>query len=781
MIPRGAAAPCGPAARVVLSRLRARVCTATLAALHLRRQTAIVAGKLVDSTDAARSTTRLFACSCGATFPAWRRVSVDLPEEAAVAERLRRQGPFEGHCPSCGRAAVALGAWLEVDAVARRATLVVPDELRGDVLDVLAAHLAWLRAHVERAEPWILQPELSFLGPGEATARRAVLEESETTAHRARRRPPPERAAPTPMHEPGTPIPIGSGVPQAIASDGVAAAVPPRRDIGAFVCGLEIEDGVPVIHIALDDERLPKWRDAKLDARPIHLRNRGYPLLGVRVIAAWMGQQGCIDALVDAGQPAAIEVFRLLSQRFALRLVGSAPAGRCVRDVNALGLESNAALCLESARAALTQGDHPPERFRDACDRLVAEGVEDRLSQTKVTIAPGAYQHVVGALEATRALEHLDRVSRKETLARLLEVEGLPMPEYDAIRRRVLAGALEHGIVAPRRFWRRVVASGLAEDLPDYVTKLSRNRELHEGEEGDLEPEQAQAAWHAILDVCERKDIPPPDPLRRALDLPEGPRPRATPPSAAAGVIDVREPDAHTLVVQLTDARTRLRAATELLQSNRSTPEQLEALFDALERFDGDELLAILPELSDLGPRAVVGLVGKLRSDRRELRQAAAILLGMSLDPDALGPLSDALVVEPTNVWLDVARALGGFGPIALRRLCQLLRREANSPREAVAIERVARSFAEIALSDGVGDHGGARPGHDAVAALADAPDPRVSTAARRALATLRDVSESGAAIRGELPLAEVTEIRGFSRRAYEAIMVPELEVEADV
>ncbi|HET6582234.1 MAG TPA: hypothetical protein VFG69_02280, partial [Nannocystaceae bacterium] len=166
--------------------------------------------------------------------------------------------------------------------------------------------------------------------------------------------------------------------------------------------------------------------------------------------------------------------------------------------------------------------------------------------------------------------------------------------------------------------------------------------------------------------------------------------------------------------------------------------------------------------------------------ERRELRQAAAILLGLSLDPDALGPLSDLLVQEPTNVWLDVARALGGFGPIALRRLCQVLRREASTGREHVAIERVGRAFAEIALSDGLGAPVGARPGHDAVAALADAPDPRVSTAARRALATLRDVSESGAAIRGELPLAEVTEVRGFSRRAYEAIMVPELEVEAE-
>jgi hypothetical protein len=34
--------------------------------------------------------------------------------------------------------------------------------------------------------------------------------------------------------------------------------------------------------------------------------------------------------------------------------------------------------------------------------------------------------------------------------------------------------------------------------------------------------------------------------------------------------------------------------------------------------------------------------------------------------------------------------------------------------------------------------------------------------------------------MRGEIPLHEDTAVRGFARRAYEAIMVPELEVEAE-
>lgn len=787
------------------------------------------------ATWATRTDGCVFACPCGAMFPAMRTQAVRLPAEAELAARLRERGPFDGHCPACGREAQGSAAWLELDTRAQRAQLVVPDDRRGDVLDILAAHLAWLRSDPSRAEAWLLQPELVFLGGGDTTARRTAPEE--TTAHRAvlraaprldapppspapapvaahdedlapepavtrePPRPPPRHDASTPRPhparavapgvprlrpEPGTPIPITSGVPQAIGNDGIGGGLSRGAGIGAWI-GELVPGATLVVRVQLDDEALGKWQAAKLDARPIHLRNRGYPLLGVRIVGAWMGQLGCIDGVVDVGRPEAIEVFRALSQRFALRLelVGSGGASG-QRDVLALGLEANAALCLESARGMLAHGDHPPSQFRAACDALAIEGVEERLAQTKVTIAPGAYQHIVGASEAVRALDHLDRVSRKETLARLLEVEGLPMAEYDAIRRRVLAGSLEHGIVAPRRFWRRVVASGLAEDLGDYVVKLAQHREVHEGEEGDLDAAAAHEAWQSILDVCMRKDLKPPAPLRRALDLPETlPSPGSNAPVAAAGVIDVVDATSEpTLVARLADHRTRLGTASALLQSGRATPRELQHVFEALEHFDNDELLAILPDLSELGPRAVTGMVGKLNSERRELRQAAAILLGMSLDPDALGPLSDALVVEPTNVWLDVARALGGFGPIALRRLCQLLRRDAGSAREQTAIERVARALAEIALSDGLADgspeNGQARPGRDAVAALADAPDPRVSAAARRALATLRDVSESGAAIRGELPLAEVTEVRGFSRRAYEAIMVPELEVEAE-
>jgi hypothetical protein len=246
------------------------------------------------------------------------------------------------------------------------------------------------------------------------------------------------------------------------------------------------------------------------------------------------------------------------------------------------------------------------------------------------------------------------------------------------------------------------------------------------------------------------------------------------------------------LAEALRSPATRLKAATDALQG-RTQLVDVEAVIDALEDFETDELLAILPDLCDLGPRVVPPLIAKLRSERREVRQAAVILLGMSVDPQALEHLAEHLVWEPTTVWVDVARALGAFGASGIRVLCQLLSRQAGSVHESRTIDRVARAMAEVALSDagrpraasysGVASGSGgvaSGSGYTAVDALSDAADPRVSTAARRALASLGDVQASGAQIRGEIPLAEVTEIRGFSRRAYEAIMVPELEVEAE-
>lgn len=767
----------------------------------------------VTHSDLSWSETTTYACRCGAMFPTtvWRWIDADAHPDLHDAARDR--GPLTGECPRCGEEPTAQCTWLSIRPSKAEAVLMVSGDRRADFVEELRAHLARVQERATHVETWLLSPRLQFQDVREETT--------------ARRKMPRRSAAPHPIarEEAGTPVPVaarasprpvavagetqrvdsgnamaGAGIPQPIGATTAAPAsvMAPRGTLGALMGTLELSSGRARIRVEVPVGTVDKWREAKLGIVPVHLRGRGYPLLGVRLTAMYLGEKGVVDAIIDAGEPRSSDLFRVLAERFAIEARIEHDGERVTRSVEGQGLEPNAALCLESARGLMARGEYPPADFAKARAALGAESVQDRLEKGPYAISPGSYRHIIGAREAVTALKHLDRISKKDTLARLLEVDGLPMQEYDAIRRRVLEGSLQHGLCAPRRFWRRVVASGLAESLEDYAKELAGNRAAHEGEEGDLEAEDARAAWEAIAQLCRLKNIMMPSPVRTALGLsePSGPpQSEGGPLSRASGEIIADVPargpggDGPLLLAPprgrspeldaaLGDPGRRLKAAIDVLQGHDQSGD-VDAVLDALEDFETDELLAILPDLSDLGPRVVPGLVAKLRSERREVRQAVVILLGMAVDPQTLEALSEHLVWEPTTVWVDVARALGAFGPSAIRVLCQVMARQSTSTAQSRAIDRVARAFAEVALSDGAGA-GGQGPGHTAVGALADASDARVSSAARRALASLHDVHDHGAQIRGEIPLAEVTEIRGFSRRAYEAIMVPELEVEAE-
>ncbi len=724
-----------------------------------------------------------YACHCGTMYAVtyWRWV--DAVARPDLDDQVQREGPFEGTCPDCGAPARCAGTWLRVDARAREATLQLAEAQRGSLLRLLREHLDAVESRTHAVSPWMLQPTPVFydLGdPHDPVLERARVSEPIIPARSGELfiDVPPPPASPAlasgaalaaPPLESG-PAP---GVPQVIGADTRTPGTFRPPVLGAYVGDLFLDGDAVVATAVVDPSETDNWQRAKLVTRPVLLREHGYPLLGVRVVASYLGQKAVVDALLDPGAVESADVFRELSRSFSFTLrVQPGDEAPIERDARAEELEPNVALCLESARTLLAAGQHPPERYHAARTALASLDTKTRLKPADESISAGAYQHIIGASEAVAALAHLDRVSTKESLARLLEVDGLPMTEYDAVRRRVLQGSLEHGLVAPRRFWRRVVASGLVPDLATYAEKLCENRAALEGEEGDLEAEAAREAWDGIMELCTRKDLPIPPALQAVMGMTSGATPAPVDPDADSG-IPVAVGDAG-----LRDPSQRLKIAADVLQGKRQG--DLEDVFAALDQFDTDELLALLPDLNDMGPQVIPHLIELLSHERRELRQAGSILLGLALDPTALEALADRLVLEESPMWADIARALGAFGPTALRRLCQVLRREGGTTNEQQSIERVARALAEVALSDGDVGPGDPSPGHDAVGALADAGDPRVRAAARRALATLPTVSESSAAVRGEAPLPENTQVRGFSRRAYEAIMVPEVEVEAE-
>jgi hypothetical protein len=568
------------------------------------------------------------------------------------------------------------------------------------------------------------------------------------------------------------------------------------------------DEQLVTIALDLDDAGHALWGQAALQARPIHLGQHGYPLIGVRIVASYLGQMALIDAIVDVGGEAASEVFSSLSRRFRVQLVlrSAASTGATIRrEVSARDLERNAALCLESARAELARQEYPREAYRRALEHLRETSLEERLRTASQPLVAGAYRHLISPRETAVALEHLEAASDPKNLAQLLEVDGLSVDEYEAIRRRVLVASVEHGLCAPRRFWRRLIASGLAEDFHVYAAKLARARAEADQDGDDLDPEQRAASWARIAELCDLKQLEYPPELARKLGVESIPgsdstgrvsrrtrddeHPRRSRPGgdanrsrSAAGEIMARDTNVGGAPMrqQLQEPGLRLRVATAAL-ANGSSPEAIDAVLASLDEFDEEELLAIMPLIAELGTQAVPGLHQKLESPRQQVRQATAILLGIARDQSSIVPLLRRLAREETRAWFDVARAIGSLGTVALDRLCALARQSARGEpfpiQHSELLARIGRAMAEVVIADGGTDS----IARDAVEALAQSSETDISVAAGRALATLHDVSVAGAQIRGERSLPDLTQLRGFARRAYEAILVPELDILEDL
>jgi hypothetical protein len=754
-----------------------------------------------------------YACRCGVHYRAtrWRWIDVEaLPDEA---DRTHREGPLRGRCPSCGASASGQTDWLEIEPSKQRCLLILAANQRHAVVELMRDHFTAIvervgRGEISVAEPWLLRPLWRFDGEAATiVARAAEAEDDDDHEDTARRR--------APIQD--TPV-AGNGVPTLVGANPWPAQAPVSRGTNTYLASLSLdrsatdeEEEIVTISLELDPAGRALWGQAALQVRPVHLRGHGYPLIGVRLVASYLGRMSLIDGIIDVGSEEAGELFASLSRRFRVQLVmrgelvsrpgNRADEGSSVirREVSARDLERNAALCLESARASLARSEYPREAYVAALDRLRATPLEDRLRGASQTLVGGAYRHLISPRETWVALEHLEAASDKRNLAQLLEVDGLSVDEYEAIRRRVLVASVEHGLCAPRRFWRRITASGLVENFDDYATKLARARAEADQDGDDLDTEQRAAAWARIGELCDLKQLEYPVELARKLGLEVSDRSdrarrrkrvessgrnnaeRRNDPNrsrSAAGEIQARpaRQSGTSMREQLRDPELRLRIATAAL-ANGGSPESIEAVFDSLEHFDEEELLAIMPSLAELGTQAVPNLHAKLESPRQQVRQAAAILLGIAHDASSIVPLLRSLTREESRVWFDIARAIGGLGTSALDRMCALARQSGRAAGAAVEqrelLARIGRAMAEVVIAEGGPDS----IARDAVEALAASSEREIAYAAGRALATLHEVSVAGAQIRGERSLPDVTQLRGFARRAYEAILVPELDV----
>lgn len=672
-----------------------------------------------------------YQCSCGVQFRVerWRWVDVDLRPE--LGKTVRAQGPLQGTCPSCGREAIAPATWLEVRSSQERATLHISEALRADVGEVLVSHVRHTQTRPGVIGRWLLTPSLDF-------SKQSVTAE--------------------PAADRGVPTLVGDSSPPAKS----------RAPRGAYVGELFVDGDMVVLRAQVDGDARRLWGTAALRVRPVHLREYGYPLVGVRLIASYLGQVSLVDGVTDVGTSLADAVMIALSRDFRLKVVLSSDAGSAPveRDVEAAGLERNAALCLESARALLASGEYPPDAFGEGLEKLIEAPADKRLAPAQSRVSAGDYRYLVTPRETLGALQHLAELSQKANLAHLLEVDGFPVQEYEDLRKRILNASVEHGLCAPRRFWRRIIDSGLAEDIGAYARVLAANRHHYvDSGDDDLQEEELERSWRDILDLCQRKRLEVPRTVLEALDMAPIERLEPEPLSSRAGeIISVSE----RFVDELLDPAKRVLAANEALANREHIDEVLAVLPD----FPKEDLLSVLPTVAELGDEAFPGLRGMLLADSAAHRQAAALVLSLRGAGEAIEPLAQTLFNETTEIWPDLAQSVGAFGASALRPLVRAMNRAYDQGRDDVQL-RASRAMAAVILEDSV----------QPVRALLKHEDRQVVAAAKQALATLASVRHEVAQLRGEVSSAGIASERLFALRVWEAIAAPDLELldDADI
>jgi HEAT repeat protein len=207
------------------------------------------------------------------------------------------------------------------------------------------------------------------------------------------------------------------------------------------------------------------------------------------------------------------------------------------------------------------------------------------------------------------------------------------------------------------------------------------------------------------------------------------------------------------LVAMLDDKDARREAAIELCR--RGDAASVGPVFGALRRMTRGEAVRVLPHVVHFGERAVPHLIDGLRSKKAFVRHGCALALGVVKSAEGIEPLCDLLLAEPTEVWKEVARAVGELGGGAVLPLAARLRESAPDQRE-----RVAWALAHVAGKGGRG----------AVESLAAGRDATAAGVARRALDRADEARSSDAEVRSASGGGETTVNRAFSRRFFEAL-----------
>ena len=355
----------------------------------------------------------------------------------------------------------------------------------------------------------------------------------------------------------------------------------------------------------------------------------------------------------------------------------------------------------------------------------------------------------------TRAVEH--GLALSPELADVALAAGLSRTRRELAQRQLDAfsklcgGSHDLSAAAEHDNWRDLLATAQAAGVtPDKrAQELASAAERRAAEASEREASRGAAVAGEIARPAPRQNsqAPLPRPTMRAPVTAELLLP--TLPERA----DVRGLSASDLLALLDDKEQRKDAALEL--SRRGDASCSGPVFAAVRRMTRGEAVRVLPAVVSFGESATPHLLDGLRSRKGYLRHGCALALGVLRSADGIEPLCDLLLTEPTDVWREIARALGEVGSGVVMSLAARVRTASDEGRE-----RIAWALACLA----------ARGGRGHVETLAHGRDALVATAARKALDQAPSAAAGDREVRGGPAPRDQTVNRAFSRRFFEVL-----------
>ncbi len=748
-------------------------------------------------TASTRTERVVYCCPCGERFTAsvWR--AVDARDEAE-AKKLQDGTLNHVRCPSCEARAEVQVPVLFHDGAHERLVLVLPEGLRHRELHERAALFRELADDGAAPTAYVLEAAVVFGAAG----LRALLAPPPTDAafdaassdptpvvhiadepalavvvdRRAEVTPPALALLPslkdeeTPAPQPAWGVtqvdrhaPSESGEhtrPHMTVPDPRAAVterwMAGREGPAAFL----VEDQV-LVCASLPQAALEAFLPGHIELRVQLHRLPSYPLLALTLLA--------LDPPGGPSRPRPEEA-RVLSlsldiARAAHRVVLEALGRRCtlklelydsqylpvVAHTVGASLEENVRRLVAEAKDALERLAPATRSFERARTQFFSAGY-DRLGRTPIDL-PASDEPLDRPGLVRAALSTVARWSEPNAEAYLVEIRSLPLGEWRGLRARVVRRALDVGVAVTKPLVERTVKDHTM-PLPSWPELLEVQIKRFTEVAARLKPNDLSATeeadnWELLLRECSLAGVAIDEQVRK---LAQASLKRAR--VGTGGGVDLRTLATAELTALLEQKELR-RDAAVILCERRETP-TLPAIFPVVRKMTRHEANVVLPAVTRFGGAAERWLLEGLKSKKSFMRQGCALALGALKTPAAIDALCKLLVTEPTEIWGEVARALGDAGGAAVATLGKLVREVDLDERD-----RVVEALAHIAAR-------GEKGARQAVELLAGGRDTLIASSAQRALARVAEVRAADAELRRSQQ--EGTVVRGFSRRFYDVL-----------